>query len=248
MMYHILNGDALTPTFDQTGVGGQKIICRECLIEGPVEGDTPEELFSRRAAFLTPGQEQGYMKHVAAEFEKIRALPAEAEVCLWFEDDLFCQANLWFMIHLLSTKRPVIYRVFPVIPPGDDHWKGFGNPDPGLLEKAYQSKVLFSEKDVALGVALWHAYQHNDLKKLSELAQSPSSCFHYLPEVVKAHRERFPEDGSPGRPEKTIRNIMDKQTLPFSMVFSSFYKQEGIYGFGDTQLKPIYDRVLQELN
>lgn len=246
MIYHILNGDSLAYTFKETTLEGEKIVCRECLIEGGLGGKTLEEFFLTRANFLSPQDTDQYYRGSVNEFKKILNLPEGSDICLWFEDDLFCQINLWFIIHLLKASQR-IYRVFPEIPAGEDHWKGFGLSDAALLEKAWQQKKLLSESDIALGRALWEAYKNNDRGKLHELSMTPSSCFLQLPAVVKAHLDRVPDDGGPGRPEKTIRSIMNDQPLKFSDVFPHFCKHEGIYGFGDDQLKPIYDKVLNDL-
>jgi len=48
MIYHVLNGDALLPTFIETKLGGEIIVDRECLIEGDVSGDTLFEFWLTR--------------------------------------------------------------------------------------------------------------------------------------------------------------------------------------------------------
>jgi hypothetical protein len=37
---------------------------------------------------------------------------------------------------------------------------------------------------------------------------------------------------------------MEDGTSGFNAVFTEFFKREGIYGFGDSQLKQLYDKVL----
>ena len=65
-----------------------------------------------------------------------------------------------------------------------------------------------------------------------------------MQEVVKAHIERFPKDGSKGRPEKVIEDIIKNVSTDFHKVFKEFCNRESIYGFGDTQVKVIYDKVM----
>ena len=52
MTYHILNGDALVDRFVTTGIEGEVVIARECLIEGDLSGKDLEEFFKVRAAYL----------------------------------------------------------------------------------------------------------------------------------------------------------------------------------------------------
>ena len=50
-LYHILNGDVLKNQFPKQ-VPGQIIVARECLVDGPVDGDSMEELFETRSSFI----------------------------------------------------------------------------------------------------------------------------------------------------------------------------------------------------
>ena len=52
MIYHILNGDALIDRFSATGLKGKMVVARECLIEGDLTGDKPEEFYQTRANYL----------------------------------------------------------------------------------------------------------------------------------------------------------------------------------------------------
>ncbi|MEM9337796.1 MAG: hypothetical protein AAGA66_03655 [Bacteroidota bacterium] len=65
--YHILNGDALKQHFPKK-IQGEIIVMRECFVEGPVAAKTPDELYAKRALFLS---ETEYYERVAGEFTKI---------------------------------------------------------------------------------------------------------------------------------------------------------------------------------
>jgi hypothetical protein len=70
---------------------------------------------------------EDYLNKTVTEFEKLNHLPDHSEVCLWFENDLFCQANMWFVISILANQPTLkIFRIFPVIENKADLWKGFG--------------------------------------------------------------------------------------------------------------------------
>jgi len=71
-------------------------------------------------------------------------------------------------------------------------------------------------------------------------------AFPYLQEVVKAHVDRFPKDGSKGRPERVLEDITKKVSTDFHKVFKEFWSRESIYGFGDIQLKHLYDKVMRK--
>lgn len=246
--HHILNGDCLADQLRQTKINQDFIICRECLIDGNVYADNMADFWAVRAKFIADtykGSTEEYFNKTVSEFEKLNVLPDNSEICLWFENDLFCQANLWFVILILSNNPTFkIYRVFPVIENKADTWKGFGIANAEKLEQSYHSKILFTPDDIELGRNLWTAYQHGDLDKLNKLAKTKSNCFEYLDEVCQAHIERFPLDKSLGRPEKVVKEIIETKSKEFQIVFSEFTDREGIYGFGDLQIRNIYDRLL----
>ncbi|MGB4840517.1 MAG: DUF1835 domain-containing protein [Saprospiraceae bacterium] len=241
---HILNGDCLADQFRMYHIEGNFIVCREALIAGDVKAADLLEFWELRANYLS--KEYGvspeeYNFKVIQEFEKLKEIPEGSEVCLWFENDLFCQVNMWFCIFLLSNRPDInVNRIFPVISEDRDKWSGFSEADAKLIEQALDKKVKFSNEDLELGRTLWLSYQENDIVLFSELSNSPSPCFQYLQDVCQAHMDRFPSGDNSGRPEKVVGEIMASGVFNFSDVFREFSKREGIYGFGDLQLLSIY--------
>ena len=49
---HILNGDALKSQFPSS-IQGELIVARECMVDGDVSGNSPEEVFATRARFMS---------------------------------------------------------------------------------------------------------------------------------------------------------------------------------------------------
>lgn len=246
--HHILNGDCLADLLRQTTINQDFIICRECFIEGDLYANSSNDFWSIRARFIAETYNislEDYYSQTVSEFEKIATLPDNSEICLWFENDLFCQTNMWFVISLLANHTTsTIFRVFPIIENNADNWKGFGIATPEKLEKAYSLKMQFSHNDLELGEKLWAAYQSNDIEQLSLLAKSESDCFECLEEVCQAHIDRFPANDSLGRPEKVVKEIIETKSKEFHSVFAEFAKREGVYGFGDLQIKSIYHKYV----
>lgn len=242
--FHILNGDALLDNFPAELLTGEIIIARECLIDGPVNGETPEEFWETRADFIqgTYGEEkQVYFEEVVTEFEKIKAIPADSEVNFWFEDDLFCQANLWFCASLLLPVAHSI-KAFIIKPPLIDQepdWRGFGPMDRHALAEAYLHKKELSLADLSLLANLWDAYKNNNREKLEELAMIQSENFSFLSPVIQAQLDR-----KNNRPENVLKQIMkEKETTDFKTIFREFGKREGIYGFGDMQVEKLLENI-----
>jgi hypothetical protein len=190
-----------------------------------------------------------YNNSVVKEFEKIMNAPGHSTFNLWFEYDLFCQVNMWFvisMINSLSIKKKVFAVFTSYLDKKDKQfWNGFGPAKPDELRVCYAGRIPLSEADLNFGQELWKAYKNGNLEELTNLAEHQSPAFPYLQEVVTAHVDRFPKDGTVGRPEKVIEDIIKNISTDFHKVFEEFWKRESIYGFGDIQLKSLYDEVMR---
>ena len=246
----LLNGDCLSEQLKDAELPLERIIFREALVSGPLGGNTWEEFWETRVGFLT----QNYgatalevQEKTVAELEKVRSLADGVELSLWFEDDLFCQVNLWFVLNLLSDARKIkIYRVFPPEGSSANSWKGFGNASAAALEQAYELKVPFTSSDLVLGKNLWEAYRLGDRAQLTTLSKSASPCFRQLAEVCQAHLDRISEDPSERRPEKVIVELLAMGITDFDTLFSQFSEREGIYGFGDLQVRELLDSIKEK--
>ncbi len=249
MHYHILNGDALNYTFPEACLEGEVIIAREALIEGDLSGQDLPDFWRSRAAFLGVTDAE-YRERTVNEFEKIRSAPAGSTFHLWFEYDLFCQVNSWFVLSLIH-ERPAPATVYAVhtshLDRSSPHfWNGFGPANAAQLRVCFAERTLLSRADIQLGHHLWTAFKHNDFDELIRLSDTSSPAFPYLQEVVQAHVDRFPTDGTVGRPERVIAGLIKSGTTGFTEVCREFWKRESIYGFGDTQLRRLYDKVCQD--
>jgi hypothetical protein len=237
---NITNGDYLADQLKKTSIEGEMIICREALVTGPLQAENLEDFWKIRSEFILKdykASQNSYYKKVVSEFEKIMQIAEGSEVNLWFEDDLFCQVNLWFCVPLLQHKDIKIYRIFPKTGK-EDHWKGFSVSKNSDLEDAFQSRVLFQEKDIKLALNLWKAYQNNDRESLKKFSENQSDCFHYLDEVIDTYLHTDPE--------VFIKNLMEKGITDFNDIFEKFRDELGIFGFGDLQVKTFYDKIVTE--
>lgn len=242
-VYHILNGDALMDQFP-TDLEGEKIVMREALVDGEVSGETLEAFYATRDRFMSqhyPECEPGdYHKVTVPEIQKIQNIPIGSEVNLWFEDDLFCQVNFWFVVWLLHSNGH--RNLFLVRPDAHTHY-GFSRFDREGLKSLMDQRILLTQLETI--ASLWGHYQNRELDMLTEKAALLKQ-FPFILEAVQAHRDRFAENG-PGRPERSLARIMEELgTTDFGPVFGAFCKEESIYGFGDLQVKRIYDKLIQE--
>ena len=247
MVYNILNGDSLAYSFPDTKIEGEIIVVREGLIDGNLSGDNLQDFLDSRAKYMGLTETE-YYNNVGKEFEKIMNAFDNSEFNLWFEYDLFCQVNMWFVISIINS-LPIKKKVYAVYTSYLDKtnkkfWNGFGPANSSELIICFADRIRLNKADLQLGDDLWTAYKSGNLEELISLAKNQSFIFPYLQEVVKAHVDRFPKDGTKGRPEKVIEDIIQNGSTDFHKVFIEFWNRERIYGFGDTQLKHLYDKVM----
>ena len=210
MIYNILNGDSLAHSFPGARIQGETIVAREALIDGDLSGDILQDFWQTRAKYLNLNYED-YYSTVVKEFEKILDAPDNSEFNLWFEYDLFCQVNMWFVISIINNLR-VTKKVFAVYTSYLDRnskhfWNGFGPAAEDELITSFNNKILLNDADLQFGNDLWLAYKNEDLEALSQLSENKSKAFPYLKEVIDAHIDRFPKEGEKGRPEKLLEDI-----------------------------------------
>jgi len=236
MIYHVLPGDSLVEEFKKAGIGGEIIVCREALVVGPVDAETPFEFWDERARFILGeyGEDEIlFHERVADELEKLSDIEPEDEVNLWFEYELFCSVNMWFCLSLLAGSGAAIFRVEPSILGKNDRWEGFGQAGPDELNRCFETRRLFVEADIKLGADLWEAFRRRDRVRLRELSDSPSTLFPYLKEVCDAAIEKET------RPAEIVAEIMSEGITDFAELFPEFKRRAGVYGYGDLQVESL---------
>ena len=245
--YHILNGDSLRQSFPQE-IKGERIVARECLVDGDIGGDDLRELYETRAEFISTAysgySREHYYKSTVPEFDKIQALPDNADISLWFEDDLFCQVNCWFVLHLL--KESGYSSPIWLVRPTTDIEYGFGTMSPADLIEAYKQRMRIDLSEFEQLRRLWRHYQHNRYDDMLQIADTLNDRYPFLLPAVRAHIDRSSVDSSSGmgRLEHSVATIMSElQTDKLGPVFREFNKRESIYGLGDIQVKRIIDTV-----
>jgi len=242
MIFHILNGDSIAYPLNNFNLKGEFITCRECLIDGPASSDINELFWKKRADYIYSSYNESpenYSLKVKNELKRIEQIPQDSEIYLWFEDDLYCQANMWFIVSLIAknNSKVNVYRIFPSLEDAQNKWKGFSNLNDSQVKKLLDNKIKFTRQDIDLAKNLWHSYAENNFENLMIFSKTKTACFRFLQEVITAHIERFSDDMKEGRPERTLKRLISDNNNSFAYIFSEFKKTEAIYGFGDLQIK-----------
>lgn len=244
MKFHILNGDALAAEFPLQGISGEVIVIREAFIAGPVSTIYDHVYWQARKNYIQSTYQEhpsDYDKKVMPEFEKLHHITSADEVYVWFEDDLFCQCNMWFAVDMIRQySLPKFYRVFPEA--DELNWKGFGHSKADELKAYYQTAVELTSADIFHIQQLWKAFVYADKDELKRLSVLPCHAIRFHEEVINAQLERMNEPAS-SRPYQTLSALKKESNLTFYQLFEKFSRQEGIYGFGDTQVMNMLKEV-----
>ncbi len=238
--YHILNGDVLLHQLKE--LGDPKIVFRECLIDGPIRGNSLEEILENRYDFFKNEynvQANDYKDKSINEILKLFTIDYDSQINLWFESDLFCQLHFWCIINFINPQHEV-FLVSPIV----DSWNGFGHLSHIELMQSLENKTKITQVDKNAISELWKGFQSSDWEKMKLNARKLSHLIPSIEEVINAHIERFPSENSLGRPEQSLQEIINSQeNTSFESIFKRFSEKEGIYGFGDVQVRKILSSI-----
>lgn len=248
MIYHVLNGDALNNQLSNS-IKGERIICREMMMDGPCAGfDLKSILATRQVFFINELKvpKAKYRSQSIDELAKLFKINDGDEVNLWFEDDLFCQANLWFCVFVIY-QLGINIKLSHVRPKGPMEY-GFGGLDQQELETTLNDKTPISTKEIDLIVSIWRSYQNKEYDSLKQLSIKARASNPWIANAIAAHLDRFVYTGSFGLHEQLmLQSISEANQQDFKSVFKIFSSKAAIYGYGDLQAKKIYDKMIKHV-
>src|SRR5215475_3720193 len=101
-MIHLVAGESALETLKQTSVPGDKFSIDDILMEGPIiDGLRTASSWTARAEYLERYHSIPKSDYLTGKAERDRILReslSHDEIVLWFEFDLFCQANLTYYL------------------------------------------------------------------------------------------------------------------------------------------------------
>jgi hypothetical protein len=243
---HILNGDSLNAQIHGL-IEAELIVTRECLIDGNVQGHSLTEFYRNRASFIAEYdgfEANDYYLKTVPEIEKIIVLPAKSEVVCWFEDDLFCQTNFWFVVYLLASHTQVDN--IRLVRPNKGNEYSFADMSGQELIEAFENRQQLTAEHIKLLAQLWPLYQQQNYRHMYIIAEKLNSTMPFLIPAIEAQERRAPDESGLGHPERQLLAIInDLNTTDFSTVFREFSVKEGIYSFGDLQVKRMFDQLIK---
>jgi hypothetical protein len=195
-MLHVLNGDATASVFAAAGLPGDVLVWRDILVEGPLtaEWPTPDAL-GARAAFLAERlgiDRERYVRGVREQEDGLAGALRHDEVVLWFEQDLFCAVNLWYVLAWFA-RRPAAARltlVYPLV----DEVKGLGVREPAQLAALFNERRPVTPHALARGSRAWAAYTESDPRAAAARAETETDALPFVGDAFRLHGSRFPSE------------------------------------------------------
>ncbi|MEM9680627.1 MAG: DUF1835 domain-containing protein [Bacteroidota bacterium] len=245
---HITNGSALTNYLKELDFKDDMLTWQEMLCEGPtIAAINSTAFFDIRRKFLKDYYDidvnQEELEH---ELSKLDNIDEYSAIMLWFEYDLFCHINMLGVINLLHQKNidKPLYLVSSGRIPGESQLRGLGELTPEQLYVHYNNRVLLTEDDKKLAIALWRTYcgkDHNIFKPYI----LENSSFKYLTNCLKAHLKRFPnhKNGLSTIEENILTIVKDLEIKSIHHLMGYGLNYQGYYGFGDTQIERIIEHL-----
>jgi hypothetical protein len=240
---HVLNGDSVRFTLEQSDVPGAFAVYAEILHEGPVSADSGTGAWREtRSRYLSSRDYVPYtdaLRNLEAWDAKVESFGDYDEVVLWFEHDLFDQLLLvrhldWFARRSLGRTALGLICIGEF--PGFEPFHGLGQLNPEQLTSLLGTREPVSPQQLALGVRAWRAFTANDPAELDTLVRTGDT--HALPFLAGALRrflEEYPatDTGLP-RTERHILELLAPKALPPERLFFMEARLEERVFMGDT--------------
>ena len=246
---HITNGNSLTDYLRELDFKDDILTWQEMLCEGPtIPAIDSEEFFELRSQFLKEHYDiEVDNDELKAELSKLDNAEKYSAIYLWFEYDLFCHINLLGVLNLLHQKEidKPLYLICSGRVEGEKNLKGLAELSPEQLMDHYDKRVLLTEEDKKLAIALWRTYCGKDHNILKPYIITVSS-FKYMSNCLKAHLKRFPhqKSGLSVLEDNILRLVRDNEIKSRHHLLGYSLNYQGYYGFGDTQ----HSRLIEKLS
>ncbi len=245
---HITNGNPLTDYLRELNFTETILTWQEMLCEGPtIPSIDSEEFFEIRSQFLKEAYDiEVDTNDLHKELSKLDDVEQYSEINLWFEYDLFCHINLLGVINLLHQKeiKKPLYLICSGRVEGEKHLKGLPELSPAQIQQHYKNKILLTQDDINLAIALWRTYCGKDHNIFKPYIVKTSS-FRYLSSCLKSHLQRFPQqENGLGILEENILKIIKEYAINSKHHLLGYaLNYQGYYGFGEKQLMRIINKL-----
>lgn len=246
---HILNGEGTYISFKETDLNGKIAIWNEALCQGPSPVTTDVKDFnSMRIPFLvecmkvTPAMVQQKMDPT---WQMLAQLEGIEEVILWFEFDLFCQANLLYLCHWLHLYPKRHFQV-SLVSPRDHasvpHFRGMGQLSPRALAGLFPNRITLTEEDLEFAHHTWGLWANQDLLGLQNIEPPANGHWPHLKAALTTMFQELPDRvHGLARSERFILTQLQEGPKTPRQLFNAFMVEFDQLGYGDLQFFQLVD-------
>ena len=244
---HVLNGDAILPIFQNSGIKGELVIWREMLCDGPIVDEVAsDDFWKNRYDFFEKELEISkleYFDKTIKETLKLDDLAIYDEVVMWFEYDLFCQVNLLALCSYLlqNYRKDVIYNLVCVgRVKGKNSWQTLSDFTAEEYLNLYENRIKISKNNLIFANQAWKLYVQNNYKEIADFNFSKAGKFTYLQGAMNQHLKRFPSENGLNEIEQKILEIINSKPTTEQEIVGElliWQHEHTMYGFSDVQYK-----------
>jgi hypothetical protein len=242
-MIHLVSGESTCGTLRETSVPGDKISIDDILMEGPiVDGLQSESSWNQRAEYLERYftiPKSDYLSGKAKCDGILENSLSHDEIILWFEFDLFCQANLLYLLNWFASRDLKQTRLTLVCPT-----VFLGELPADKLEPLFPTRVEITTNAKQIAQRAWQALSSDDPRAIEQFLLSDTSSLPCLAPALRGHLERFPSttNGLGIIGQRTLEVLSEGPTV-FHKLFPRVNSTPEIrrYGMGDLTLQSYLD-------
>jgi hypothetical protein len=237
-MLHVVNGDAFLPRLREGDVAGPALAWADMLSEGPLVNRLQTEADWRtRAAGIDPFYRVDPTAYVEAAMGRLAEIRAAAdagtEIVFWFDEELFCQANLCYLLDWLARESPKANASLVLDP------DPLGASPVGGLRTLFADREPLTPERLALARRFWAAISGPDPTDLGAILAGDLSAWPLLEQGARAHLARFPSKGRGlSEVEEELLRLAKRGPTPFAELFTAWQQMPlgRASGFGDAQV------------
>ena len=247
---HIINGDILAQNISELDLGGEMMVWREMLCEGPTVFPLASKAFFRtRSQFLEKNYDispEDFQVKFIEELQKLNSLDGIEEIILWFEFNLFSHINMVAAISYLQEKKVDLpmYLVCSKKLKDEKEFQPLSQLPVRNLKNHFEQRIYLNQDDLEMAHLIWQYYNEHNPLKLKALIKQKSN-FEYLSSCIRAHIERFPNSntGLNTIELNIFRLIKENNISTMNQLLGYCMQYQGYFGYGERQMQRLLDKL-----
>lgn len=237
---HIVNGDAFGDKLRKSSIDGEILVWRESLYEGPIGMQMSDSvLLSGRASYMFGKHgipEDMFTSNTLHQEEQLAMLSREArEIVLWFDQDLFDQLMLCYLLTRLSALH---------IGPDRLSLIQYDQTIEHQITQLYSEVSPVTEGQFNIAAKVWSAYSNSEPLSLAALMEEDLSELSFLKRALEANLDRYPsmQNGLSSLEQLTLEEI-DRSEGSLYSLFQHVSEKASDYGLGDLQFWGLLEKL-----